>query len=76
VYNKTYIPEEIQMQIFQRSFSSKGADRGLGTYSIKLLTERYLEGKVYFTSSEKEGTKFFIELPVIPEKINKEDDLY
>lgn len=64
VYNKTFISEENQLQIFQRSFSTKGLNRGLGTYSIKLLTERYLQGKVHFKSSPQEGTTFFIELPL------------
>jgi sensor histidine kinase regulating citrate/malate metabolism len=50
------------MQLFQRSFSTKGTGRGLGTYSIRLLTENYLEGKVSFVSNEAEGTVFSIEL--------------
>ncbi len=64
VHNATYIIPEIQWQIFQRSFSTKGTGRGLGTYSIRLLTERYLKGKVSFTSSEKEGTRFSARYPV------------
>jgi sensor histidine kinase regulating citrate/malate metabolism len=50
------------MQLFQRSFSTKGNGRGIGTYSIKLLTENYLKGKVSFFSNEEEGTVFSIEL--------------
>ena len=38
------MPDEVKAQIFERSFSTKGRGRGIGTYSIKLLTERYLEG--------------------------------
>ncbi len=64
VHNSTFIPKDIQLQIFERSFSTKGMNRGLGTYSIKLLTERYLNGKVFFKSSEKDGTFFYIELPI------------
>lgn len=64
VHNESFIPEDVQLQIFNRSFSTKGADRGLGTYSIKLLTERYLKGKVYFKSSSKNGTTFYIKLPI------------
>lgn len=63
VWNNFFIPKSIQNQIFHRSFSTKGEDRGLGTYSIKLLTEKYLKGKVGFFSSEKEGTLFTIVLP-------------
>lgn len=62
VKNPQVIPEDIQVQMFQRSFSTKGSGRGIGTYSIKLLTENYLKGKVRFISNEKEGTVFSIEL--------------
>jgi signal transduction histidine kinase len=63
VNNPGFIKPDIQLQIFQRSFSTKGAGRGLGTYSIKLLTEQYLKGKAWFTSTESEGTTFFISIP-------------
>jgi sensor histidine kinase regulating citrate/malate metabolism len=63
VKNESVIPKNVQMQIFQRSFSTKGKGRGTGTYSIKLLTENYLKGKAGFRSNESEGTVFFIELP-------------
>lgn len=63
VNNKAYIPENIQLQIFQRSFSTKsGKGRGLGTYSVKLLVEQYLKGKVDFTSTIGTGTTFNIRL--------------
>jgi signal transduction histidine kinase len=58
VHNPNFMPSEVQLQVFQRSFSTKGAGRGLGTYSIKLLTERYLKGKVSFTTSPETGTTF------------------
>lgn len=64
VKNQAYIPEDIQLQIFQRSFSTKGPNRGLGTYSMKLLGERYLKGKVHFTSTEEDGTIFYFDLPL------------
>jgi nitrogen-specific signal transduction histidine kinase len=63
VRNPEVIPETVQMQIFQRSFSSKGFNRGLGTYSIKLLTEDYLKGYVDFSSHLETGTCFNIHLP-------------
>jgi sensor histidine kinase regulating citrate/malate metabolism len=50
--------------MFQRSFSTKGSDRGLGTYSMKLLGERYLHGEVEFTTSQEEGTTFRLILPL------------
>ena len=63
VHNAEVIPEKARFQLFQPSFSTKGTGRGFGTYSIKLLTERYLAGKVGFTSSEGDGTTFFIKIP-------------
>lgn len=62
IRNEEVMPAEIQMQIFQRSFSTKGLDRGIGTYSIKLLVENYLKGKVGFISNESEGTIFWVDL--------------
>jgi nitrogen-specific signal transduction histidine kinase len=63
VRNVGTIPFEIQGQIFQRSFSTKGKGRGVGTYSIKLLTERYLNGSVGFNSSQEAGTTFYVKIP-------------
>jgi K+-sensing histidine kinase KdpD len=62
VHNSQVIAEDIKLQIFQRSFSTKGAGRGLGTYSIRLLTENFLKGSVSFTSNEQEGTTFYVQL--------------
>lgn len=64
VKNNAFMDEEIQLQVFMRSFSTKGENRGLGTYSVKLLTERYLGGKVWFSSNKEEGTTFYVELPL------------
>jgi len=64
VGNPGAMPPKVRQQVFERSFSTKAErGRGIGTYSMKLLGERYLGGKVSFTSSEAEGTKFFLELP-------------
>jgi nitrogen-specific signal transduction histidine kinase len=63
VHNQLYMSEEVQSQIFNRSFSTKGSDRGLGTYSMKILTERFMKGKISFTSSVNNGTTFIIEIP-------------
>jgi len=64
VHNPGAIPEEISLQIFHRSFSSKSkCGRGIGTHSMKLLGENYLHGKVGFRSSPQEGTTFFVRLP-------------
>lgn len=64
VHNPGCMPEDVQMQVFQRSFSTKGMNRGLGTYSIRLLGEQYLKGHVSFSSTVEEGTIFNIDIPV------------
>lgn len=65
VWNDTYIPEEIQGRIFQRHFSTKqDTGRGLGTFSMKLFGEKYLCGKIVFTSCRDTGTLFSFSLPV------------
>lgn len=66
VQNSQYMPPDVQAQIFNRSFSTKGIGRGVGTYSMKLFGERYLKGKVSFTSSPENGTTFSIFLPTTP----------
>lgn len=64
VNNPGAIPPPIALQIFQRSFSTKGASgRGIGTYSVKMLTERYLKGSVRFKSNLEDGTTFEVRLP-------------
>jgi signal transduction histidine kinase len=66
VHNAAVMPPEVQMQVFQRSFSTKAdAGRGIGTHSMKLFGERYLGGSVWFTSREPEGTTFTITLPKV-----------
>ncbi len=64
VWNDIVMPLSVQLQIFQRSFSTKASHgRGIGAYSVKLLVEQYLHGKVTFASTEKEKTTFTITLP-------------
>lgn len=63
VHNENFMEREIQLQMFNRSFSTKGVGHGLGTYSMKLLGEKYLKGKVWFTTSRENGTFFHLRLP-------------
>lgn len=65
VHNCAVIPEEHQSHIFQRSFSTKGMGRGLGTYSMQLLSG-YLAAKVAFVSRIGAGTTFTLTCPVMP----------
>jgi signal transduction histidine kinase len=64
VHNAGHLPKEVQLQLFQRSFSTKGTGRGLGTYSMKLLSERYLNGQIDFISSPQHGTTFTARYPL------------
>ena len=64
VSNPGEIKPDVQLSLFKRSFSTKEKQgRGLGTYSMKLFGERYLQGKVDFKSSDG-LTVFSIELPL------------
>jgi sensor histidine kinase regulating citrate/malate metabolism len=64
VHNDAVMPEMIRLQVFRRSFSTKSPlGRGIGTYSAKLVTERYLGGSLSFSSSEEQGTTFAVTLP-------------
>ncbi len=65
VHNSNFIDREIQLQLFKRSFSTKGQGRGIGTYSMKLFGEKYLRGKVYFNSTPEQGTTFFLQIPLL-----------
>lgn len=63
VKNPQLIPKADQLKLFQKSFSTKGRGRGWGTYSIKVLTEKYLQGTVNYSSRTGEGTIFTISIP-------------
>lgn len=63
-HNRQAMSRQIQLQVFHRSFSTKEEGRGIGTYSVKLLTERYLKGWVAFTSDEGTGTTFTVTYPL------------
>jgi len=64
VHNPGAMAEEVALRVFQRSFSTKSEPgRGLGTYSMKILGENVLGGRVFFRSTLEEGTTFTLELP-------------
>lgn len=67
VHNQSVMPEKVKLQIFQRSFTTKAEHgHGIGTYSVKMLTERYLKGSASFRSEPGEGTTFTVKLPQHP----------
>ena len=51
VENPGELPEDIRLQLFKRYVSTKGPDRGLGTYVMRLLGEGPLGGVVAAESS-------------------------
>lgn len=63
VHNNSFIGIDAQHNLFKRSFSTKGVGRGLGLYSVRLLTEKYLKGTANFESDPDQGTTFSIILP-------------
>ncbi len=67
VGNPGVMPPAVQAAVFTRSFSTKASQgRGLGTYSARLLGERFLGGHVSFVSDAEHGTVFRLDLPLEP----------
>lgn len=64
IFSDTLIPYKEQYKIFKKNYSTKGKGRGLGTYSVKLFVEKYLQGVVTFESEVESGTIFTITLPL------------
>jgi len=63
VHNQGVIPREIQKRIFREPTLTKANGRGLGTYSIRILSE-YLNGDVTFTCDPQNGTTFRVSFPL------------
>lgn len=66
VHNRAYIPSEVRLQMFNRFYSTKGANRGLGTYSMLLFTENYLAGSISLVTDRERGTTITLRLPDDP----------
>ena len=63
VKNDSVMNDDVKLQIFKRSFTTKVTGSGLGTYSMKLLMNRYLKGDISFVSSKETGTIFTASFP-------------
>lgn len=63
VHNPAVMRENVKTQVFKRTFTTKSTGNGLGTYSMKLLSENYLKGGVDFVSEKGKGTVFTVTLP-------------
>ncbi|HTM65461.1 MAG TPA: ATP-binding protein [Flavipsychrobacter sp.] len=68
--NGNGIPEDVQDKIFEPYFTTKGSGTGLGLAMTKRIIE-FWKGKITFKTRANEGTKFFIELPIV----KSEEDL-
>lgn len=69
VHNASFITPAVAARIFHRHFSTKqGSGRGQGTYAMRLLAERLLQGKLGFCTDAEQGTTFFLELPLQPQQ--------
>lgn len=56
VGNSAVLTPEVRAHLFERSFTTRGAGKGVGAYRAKLLCERYLKGKLSCVSQEGSGT--------------------
>ncbi len=56
VHNPGEVAPEVRHHLFERTVTTKGAGRGLGTYSVRLLTEKYLGGRLAWSSDAIDGT--------------------
>ncbi len=61
--NGSGIPADMQERVFQPNFTTKSSGTGLGLAMSKNIVEA-AGGRIYFTSQEREGTTFFVELPI------------
>lgn len=68
VCNRGVIEPGIAAHIFEKTSSTKGSGRGVGTYSMKLFGEKYLGGEVSFVSDSDNGTIFSFVLPAVQQK--------
>lgn len=64
VSNAHVLASDVRLKMFERSFSTKGAGKGVGAYGAKLIAERFLKGRLSFVSQASEGTVFVLSLPL------------
>jgi signal transduction histidine kinase len=62
IWNEGVMPDNVQRQVFRRSFTTNQNGTGLGAYAAKLYMERYLSGRLGFRSINGEGTTFWLDV--------------
>ena len=60
------ITEELQAKIFTPNFTTKTSGTGLGLAMSKGIVEQ-AKGKIWFSTTNGEGSGFYVELPVVYE---------
>lgn len=65
--NPAVLSDEARAHVFERSFTTRGAGKGVGAYRAKLLCEHGLGGKITVSSRAPEGTVFSVALPTAPQ---------
>jgi len=58
------LPEEARQFVFSKNEPDSYEKKGLGTYNVKFMIQRYLKGDVFFNSTPQEGTTFGILIPL------------
>lgn len=58
------IPTEMQPKIFTPNFTTKSSGTGLGLAMCKSIVEQS-NGRIWFETTEGEGTSFYVQLPII-----------
>lgn len=58
------IEDEVKEKIFQPNFTTKTTGTGLGLAMVKQIIDSHM-GVIYFKSTLKKGTTFYIEFPII-----------
>lgn len=71
--NGSGIPLELRDKIFTPKFTTKSSGSGLGLAISANMIES-MNGRIYFDSEDKEGTSFFIEIPLIRTNIQANTD--
>ena len=67
VSNPSVMPKDVRHAVFRKSPGNKGGGHGWGTYSVRLLAEAYLRGRVSFRSTPEAGTEFELFVPLYQE---------
>jgi signal transduction histidine kinase len=66
LHNPGVIAPSVAKQLFKSRFTTKGPGRGIGMYTVQVLGEHLLGGRVAFESTEASGTVFRFTLPNAP----------